>query len=477
MSTESQDIQDIQDIQESETLPMKYAKSMTGHVYAYAVRTAGEFLQKVSENYQVSKRFLCLLEPDEYQEIDAVTGEPLRTIRKYEDESLEEHIVYALLMDTPHPVLLDWIDPAYLNYHLRIQNPSYYISDAEGYALTPDELDYLAMYSERIDIVAQHYQRLTEKGWRRIFLNQAAVPFLEEHYHETVSRFYEFAPLLATNDEAIPLIERLLHDNVAMSRPDIFWRNLTRNKNSLVLLEQHPDMIHYPSLSENANAIPLITRLIDENNAATDRLDWRNLSAHPDVGPLLFRFPHLVSRITIKHNPGPDAAKWIRAHLSVEEIEWDILCRHTDPEFIALVEEYLDHITPEGWLSLCYNPSAVHLLKSHPEKIHWTLLSCNPSAEVVPMIEEYLSIPLSMLPFLSEEGESLIGNSFVRHRIRERYQGKDLWHEDNRLIVNRGALSLHPHALPLLKENPRLIYWNSLSVRPDIYEEPTGSLL
>ena len=445
----------------------KFAKSMTGHIYEYAVHTAGEFIQKVSACYNIPRRFLSLLEPDEYQEIDEKTGEPTRTTRKYPDEVLQEHIIYALLMDTPHPVLLDWIDPTMLNHHLRLENPSYHISDSERNTLIHTELDYLALHPGRIDIVTKHYERLAENGWRRLFTNTAALPFLEEHYEQTIEQFYELAPLLAMNTEVIPVIERLLQDDVPMRRPDIFWRNLSRNENAIALLELYPDRIHLPSLSENPSAIPRITKYIEENE-----VDWRNLSANPGACPLFFRFPHLVDKYAVHLNPNPDVVKWIRLHLSTEEIKWDMLCRYSEPEFIAFVEEHLDRLTSEGWGILCYNPSAIHLLKAHPERIHWTLLSCNPSADVIPMIEEYLSSAS-----LSDEGPSLIGMSFIRHRIRERYQEKDLWHEDNRLIVNRGALSLHPHALPLLKRVPDLIYWNSFSLRPDIYEEVSGCLL
>ena len=445
----------------------KFAKSMTGHIYEYAVHTAGEFIQKVSACYNIPRRFLSLLEPDEYQEIDEKTGEPTRTTRKYPDEVLQEHIIYALLMDTPHPVLLDWIDPTMLNHHLRLENPSYHISDSERNTLIHTELDYLALHPGRIDIVTKHYERLAENGWRRLFTNTAALPFLEEHYEQTIEQFYELAPLLAMNTEVIPVIERLLQDDVPMRRPDIFWRNLSRNENAIALLELYPDRIHLPSLSENPSAIPRITKYIEENE-----VDWRNLSANPGACPLFFRFPHLVDKYAVHLNPNPDVVKWIRLYLSTEEIKWDMLCRYPEPEFIAFVEEHLDRLTSEGWGILCYNPSAIHLLKAHPERIHWTLLSCNPSADVIPMIEEYLSSAS-----LSDEGPSLIGMSFIRHRIRERYQEKDLWHEDNRLIVNRGALSLHPHALPLLKRVPDLIYWNTFSVRPDIYEEVSGCLL
>ena len=144
------------------------------------------------------------------------------------------------------------------------------------------------------------------------------------------------------------------------------------------------------------------------------------------------------------------------------------------------IEEHVEHITEEGWKSLCYsNPDAIPLLTRNPEKIHWSLLCCNPSPDVISMIEDVVCSfeEEGFAPFVSEEMVSLLGFSLAKNNIRETYRGKDMWHEEFKDVINLGALSLHPHALPLLQKRPEWIYSNSFSVRPDIYQLPTGTLV
>ena len=161
------------------------------------------------------------------------------------------------------------------------------------------------------------------------------------------------------------------------------------------------------------------------------------------------------------------------------------------------------------------NPFAIHLLKRHPERIHWSLLCCNPSEEVIPMMEEYLTAILpkdslsdekdqekrrlprytewryallrkmeddhliddTPLDILSDEPSSMIGHAFVKKNHILSYSQRDITHEFYRTILNRGALSLHPHALPLLKKYPMLIYPYSFTLRRDIYVTVVPSTL
>ena len=82
-----------------------------------------------------------------------------------------------------------------------------------------------------------------------------------------------------------------------------------------------------------------------------------------------------------------------------------------------------------------------------------------------------------MYEILSTEAVSLMGMSFVRQHIIETHQEKTVMDDSYRTILNRGAISLHPHALPLLQKYPILIYSNAFSLRNDIYIEVTPSML
>lgn len=499
---------------ELDTPILKYAKSMMGRIYSYPVHTVGEFKQCIFQTYRIPLPYLRLLEPEEIQQIDE-HGEPTRTVTMYDDELLLSDVVYYILVDTiPAQTLLEWIQPSDINPYLRIENPAYHITPEEADRLLPEDIDYLAIHPERIEVISKNYHRLTQKGWRRLFVNPAAGPLLEQIYDEIQTQLCEYASFIAMNTETIPIVIRLLRDGAPIRYLDHFWRNLTENENALTFLrEHHPERMNPFILSKNPTAVPYFMEQIElhgEDYAL--HLDWRVLSSTVEYEPLLARFPHLIDPIAIQRNTHPSVIQWIRIHLKPDEMNWDVIASHTDSAFIDLLEEHLGYLTTGAWNTLCCNPSAVHLLKRHPERIHWTLLCCNPSAEVVPLIENYL-IPfmdccsvdiatnhilaypilhrnrvndeegegegevevegeneeISVWNILSDEGASLIGTTFIRHHIHEQWRQKDICDEIYRTILNRGAISLHPHTLPLLKKYPALIYPNAFSLRNDIY--------
>lgn len=499
---------------------MKYAKSMTGHVYSYPVHTAGEFKKCIFDTYRIPPRYLHLLEPEEIQEIDE-KEETVRTVNKYDEEPLLAEVVYYLMCDTlPTQHLLDWIHPSDINLFLQKENPAYRITAEEAENYTPDELNYLAFYPERIHVIEEYLHRLTDRGWRRLFGNSGAGPLLERVYERTRHEFVIHGHMLAINTETVPLVARLLREGVIPRSTKDFWRNLNHNENAVSLLVEHyPEHIELSTFSANPMAGPYLLEQLERcGEEYAQHLHWRKVSATQDYRLFLSRFPEHIDVIGIQHNPDPAVIEWLRVHVKPEDMKWNILAKQTDPAFVAFLEENLDHLTDEAWNSLSYNPHAVPLLKRHPERIHWTLLCCNPSEEVIPMIEKYLTHLLEVsnsdpsssttsadkpvlqcterehnvllhryyeqfehnsvaYDILSNEQLSFIGTSFVHHRILHSYQGKTVMDESYRTILNRGAISFHPHALPLLQKYPILIYPNAFSLRNDIYVELTPCML
>lgn len=473
--TEKETKLSIMSEEQVQIISLKHAKSMTGHVYSYAVQTAGEFISRISQDYSIATVWLHLFDPTLSLE-DPMDGSMNM------DTHLHDEIIYAIFMDTPTPQLLHWIDPEMLNPHMRIENPSYILTEHEATHFTHSQLDYLAMYTTQIDIFETQLHRLSENGWKRFFYNLHAVPILEKHFEKTKQQFYENAPRLAMNPHAIPLIIRFLEENTPMRRPDLFWRNLIKNESAMSLLERYPEErdTRFLFLSENPSAIPFIQSYLDQHPEAIDQFHWGQLSAMSEAMPLLFQYPHKVSRSTIMYNSNSEVVRWIRMYLQPYEVDWRPFCSHTGQERMDYIKEYIQYITEEGWNALSHsNSDAIPFLKCHPEKIHWSLLCCNPSSDVIPMIKEFVTSyeETGFVPFVSHEMTSLLGFSLAQHNIRESYRGKDLWHTDFKYEINLGALTLHPHALSFLEKRPEWIYSNSFSVRPDIYQIPTGTLL
>ena len=98
-----------------------------------------------------------------------------------------------------------------------------------------------------------------------------------------------------------------------------YFREFSRNPNSIYLLEKNPNKIYWRYLSENPNAI----HLLEQN---LDKIDWRYLSENPNA--------------------------------------------------IHLLEQNLDKI---DWDALSCNPNAIHLLEKNIDKINWYCLSQNKS--------------------------------------------------------------------------------------------------
>ena len=202
---------------------------MTGHVYSYSVRTAGEFKRHVAKDYQISPRYLHLLEPEEIQEMDE-KGEPSRTVNKYDDEPLLPDVVYYLLCDTlPTQTLMKGIIPTEINSQLQIESTTYRIPLEELIRYPSSCFDYLALYPERLEIVEEYIHKLTDRGWKRLFLNSAALPLMEKHEDLLHHHFVLNGHILAMLPEGVPMITRLLQEGIYPDVVGEFWNNLNRN--------------------------------------------------------------------------------------------------------------------------------------------------------------------------------------------------------------------------------------------------------
>lgn len=468
--------------------PLIYAKSMSGTVYAYAVSTVAEFKRSIAHDHDLTPEFLRVFHPETEEELSR--NDPL-----YPD------IVYALFMDTTAtPILQEWIRPDWLNPALLIENPSYRPSEQEMARFPPAVaiLEYLVMRAPYLDRLEPYFQQLTSIGWRRLFGNPHAPSFLEKTYSlgTWTRQFPEHAPLLANNThpDTSRLLRRLLSDPTLppIRRPDLFWQNVARYQSDAISLLDHPmgpgHLTHLDHLCSNPHTVSYFFPLPLCISFDDRRLRWNSLLPLPEATryllPLLQQGRLTSPRISYPYlflNPDPALLVFYRT-LPLETFHgsWDTLCKHEDPAYVAFIEEHMEHLPLEAWKTLNRNPSphALSLLRRHPERIHWSLLCSNPSAEVIPMVEAYLATfeENGFVPFLSTPMESLLGYTLMGYHIREAYQYRDLWHDDHRSTINLGALSLHPHALPLLQRRPELIYPNSFSLRPDIYVSPKGYL-
>lgn len=220
---------------------------------------------------------------------------------------------------------------------------------------------------------------------------------------------------LVTRENSIPFIEKHIDilDNECLER-------LSKNPFAIDMLKRHMDKISWKDFVKNPNAI----HVIDENfDKCIKSLDWRgriDLLRHPN-------FIHIIK----KHMD-----KIIDRLLCSNCVS--ILARETGPQYISLLETYLEknskniRIISENsniWLELAGNPNAIHILENHLEKLNtrcWSSLAKNPNA--IHLIEQNL------------------------HKLNE-----DGWRN----------LSMNPNAIHILEQNIDKIIWYALGNNPN----------
>ena len=130
----------------------------------------------------------------------------------------------------------------------------------------------------------------------------------------------------------------------------IDWTNLSKNINTIPLLEKNLDKVDWHELSGNMNAIPLL-----EQNS--DKIDWTFLSCNINAISLLEQ--------------------------NLDKIDWRQLSGNINA--IPLLEKNLDKI---DWRQLSRNINAIPLLEQNLDKIDWFQLSGNINA--VSLLEKKL---------------------------------------------------------------------------------------
>lgn len=500
------------------------AKTLAGDLYVYpltSVPTAQALKERIAVDHDLAAEWLHLLDMEEEEEKEEDKDKDKNKNKNkelYADTPLRP-TMYGLYIDPPderRAVLHDWIRPLaheVLNPHLLLENPSYVLTPREARSLAPVQLDYLAMTTPNVSVLRPHLAALSDNGWRRLVMNPAAVPLLQDIYEnqpEWHTMFTANAPILAMNrhPNTADLLLRLLDDITIGTLPpfrryDLFWRNVARYQpDAIYRLLNHPIgpgiLSHLDHLCENPHAVTFFFPLPLGLSIADPRIRWNDLAIHYDAAPaLLSLLPRLLCDKNVPaplltfsalcRNPHPCLLSFYRTLPPHQIIPWlNLLARHEDSAYVAFVAEYIPylvewdsvyetplHVTVGVWDALNRNPSplAFDLLRRYPEHIHWSLLTTNRSPEVIPMVEAYLLSfeEAGFAPFVSDNMASLMGYHLLFNGHQETYRGYTLWSPIYRTTLNLGALSLHPAALPLLQKRPELIYANSFSVRPDIY--------
>ncbi len=265
------------------------AKSLSGDVYSYPAKTAGEFKQALSLEKGIPVKMIQLL-----------NGRG----RLSHDSKLNPKTVYSLLIEYGDG-LREWV---------WFENPC-------------------ALYENP---AAVHLLPLAKRKYLLPFYvssNPEAGSFLEQH-PELIDWVF-----LSSNPSAIHILEKKLNK--------IDWRELSANPAAMDLLIANQDKIHWGLLSQNPSAIYLLEQNLDKvnwwnlslNPAAIhlleqnlDKVVWMNLSRNPAAIP----FPRLsIVRQTVEQK---FREKWgVRPNHMMRE-DWETI-EHRYKTVVKVLEE------------------------------------------------------------------------------------------------------------------------------------------
>ena len=132
--------------------------------------------------------------------------------------------------------------------------------------------------------------------------------------------------------------------------------------------------------------------------ANKDKIDWNRLSENPNAIELLSKFEDKInwSMLSILNK-------------NLDKINWAMLSENLNA--IELLSKNLDKI---NWTSLSSNPNAIELLKGNQDKIDWNRLSKNEAIFVL----DYKLMYKNMLMFRQE----LVQNVLHPRRIRRIFE-------------------------------------------------------
>jgi hypothetical protein len=200
---------------------------------------------------------------------------------------------------------------------------------------------------------------------------------------------------------------RYMTDSITLqeNKDKLNWDNLSENKNAIHLLTNNEDKINWRRLSLNTGAIDLLSRNLDKvhwdllsSNPNTihileqnpDKIDWQRLSSNPNAIHLIEANQDKVDWQMLSSNEGS-------LHIlnnNSDKIHWDHVCDNISPNKSWLYKNHLSkvdsyelssHIDDVSllkdivWMSLPYNPHAIQLLSQNQDKFDFKSLSHNPS--------------------------------------------------------------------------------------------------
>lgn len=300
----------------------KYAKTLSGTVYSYPVKTSIEFLQRLSMDQCIPIEMLVLLPSVE------------------ELSSEEVYLVYC------KSGLREWIKVEGLCKYSLYRNPN-----PDAIELLVDEAS-LTTYDRKLcrnpAAIRVIEKDLSKVDWVGISYNPAAIHILEANQDKI------YWKKLSRNPAAIHLLEQ---------NPDkIYWRELSLNPAAVCLLEQNIDKIHWPRFCSLTTAIPVVEQHLD-------KADWKSLSANPAAIHLLEANLDKINWICLSVNPA--AIHLLEANLG--RVDWRYLCNNVNG--MELLKKCPKEFSYDFWSRLSTNPSAINLLKESG----WAVCSSNPA--------------------------------------------------------------------------------------------------
>lgn len=388
----------------------------------------------------------------------------LKNIKLLSDNNIELILIYYWSFLHKKKVLLEWINIEKLDWKMLSVNVNaidlleankdkinwkYLSKNSNAIRLLETNLDkiswkYLSLNRNAIHILKRNKDKI---DYSRLVLNKNAINLIQEklklesklteeqYYNLDYTNKICFCGLssntnaikllkenrsrihwgyLSENENALELIESKLNQEEQSIEDDFRYHLsshfLSTNRNAINLLKANPDIISWAFLSENENAIDIITKKIRyENNTMTidnyikleerlenyeieliDKICWNKLSGNPNAIELIKEKIKMKERMVLhiainnittfeqlKRKADYYISRW-------EDKNPNIIVDFAKKQLLLYMDERLD------WSALSSNKNAIDILFENQDKIDWNALSANPSIFVdIPMPNIY----------------------------------------------------------------------------------------
>jgi hypothetical protein len=377
----------------------------------------------------------------------------LKNIKVLSDNNIELILTYYWSFLPKKKVLLEWIDIEKLDWKMLSVNANaidfleankdkinwkYLSKNSNAIRLLETNLDKiswknLSLNRYAIDILKKNKDKI---DYSRLVLNENAIDLIEEkvklesklteeqYYNLDYTNKVCFCGLssnsnaikllkenssrihwgyLSENVNALDLIESKLNQEEQSTEDDFRYHLssylLSTNKNAIYLLKENPDIINWAYLSENENAIDIITKKNRyENNTMTidnyikleerlenyeveviDKICWNKLSGNPNGIELIKQKIKMKERMVLRNSINnittfEQLKRKVDYYLSRwEDRNPNIIVDFAKKQLLLYMDEPLD------WSALSSNRNAIDILFENQDKIDWYALSSNPS--------------------------------------------------------------------------------------------------